>query len=310
MTTPPSLTTTPVSAPLSMTAAGHAQLTCQVHSYLLELKSLNSKGLDVRCALPDELSRLEASARQQLAASLTRGKVELKVRWLGRAYQEGAMNAQLELNEPLFQELLSIHDELNAQHPPVDEGIVGRLMSWPGVITEAGRPTPSELEAPFQQALAQAVQELLEMRRREGEALLTALINHLKRISDLTLALEGALPALQDARAEQLKARLEVLLEGERLNPSDPRLLMELALLADKSDVTEELTRLKAHVTHMESLLMSGQPSGRRCDFLCQELLREANTASSKLHEVEVTHLIVELKAEIERLREQVQNIE
>jgi uncharacterized protein (TIGR00255 family) len=94
------------------------------------------------------------------------------------------------------------------------------------------------------------------------------------------------------------------------LSPDEPRLQTELALLADRADVTEELKRLSAHLDHLCQLLSSGAPSGRRCDFLCQELLREANTASSKLHEVEVTHLLVELKAEIERLREQLQNIE
>ena len=186
------------------------------------------------------------------------------------------------------------------------------MILWPNILQDRGQQAVDAelIQAPLLSALKSALDQLIEMRQTEGEALYRILKGHVTQMRALLSTLHGALPELKVRRSQALKVRLEALLQGEPLDPQDPRLLMELALLADKADVAEELNRIDAHLAHLDRLLTSGDPSGRRCDFLCQELLRETNTASAKLHDVGVTHLLVELKAEIERLREQIQNIE
>lgn len=301
--------------PLSMTATSAVSFEIEGRGYLLELKSLNSKGLDLKCVLPEALTPFELELRAALSARLARGKVELKVSQ--RTLTQGAPEAQgaaLNLNRAQVEAYLSARQALQAM---LDERGVSDLSArevllWPQVLTDSARPAVDQraLRAALLGALSEALESLIQMRATEGRALAPALEGHLEVMRAQVIELRRATGALASERAEALKLRLERLLEGYTLDPSDPRLMMEVALIADRSDVTEELNRLEAHLLHIEGLLSARGPIGRRCDFLCQELLRETNTASSKLHEVGITHLLVELKAEVERLREQVQNIE
>jgi len=296
-------------SPLSMTATGLADFESGGRRYLVELKSLNSRGLDLKCLLPEELARFEIPLRASLSARLTRGKVELRVK-------PQAATPALSLNQGRVDEYIALHlalsEKLSSVGPRAEGLSAAQLLHWPQVLDQ---PTLSaqDAEALYRAlgpALERALTQLLEMRAVEGAALYTALLEHVEQMRAQVQSLSALIPELSAQRAEALRTRLSALLEAQALSPDEPRLQTELALLADRADVTEELKRLSAHLDHLCQLLSSGAPSGRRCDFLCQELLREANTASSKLHEVEVTHLLVELKAEIERLREQLQNIE
>lgn len=299
---------------LSMTAIGSSYFEINGQNYVMELKSLNSKGFDLKCLLPEELSELELPLRQHVSVCVTRGKIELKIRRqkslsAGTSFDKRGSSLnyeQLEAYLACYQELSEWLKSYQGEHPSIKE-----LLTWPNVLTHAELPLePQAVRQAVMSALNMALHELLEMRAKEGQALLAILHKHLMHMRTYLSTLSAATEALSTLRSQKLKARLETLLEGHMLDPHDPRLLVEVALLSDKSDVTEELNRLALHLDHFESLLNLKEPVGRRCDFLCQELLREANTVGSKLHEVGVTHILVEFKAEIERLREQIQNIE
>jgi len=324
----------------SMTGFGRAELAVAGARYALEARALNSKGLDLRCSLPAEWPPLEHVAREVVQARLARGKVEVRVTLLagaaggGGGALGGAGGVAVDL--ALARELFAAHEALVDLTARLSAEAGGRaapqapltardLLALPGVLTRAAEPAAraplarEEAEGPFREALAAACGEARRMREEEGRALCAALGAHLDELERLTGLLEARAPALAAERAARLRERLAELLAAHAaaagaapLDPHEPRLLTELALMAERADIHEELTRLRAHVAHLRALLASGAPEGvgRRCDFLCQELLREANTATSKVSDLEVTRLAVDLKAEIERLREQVQNVE
>jgi len=302
--------------PLSMTATSAVTYESEGRGYLLELRSLNSKGLDLKCVLPEELSDLELTLRATLSAHLSRGKVELKVtRRAPLSAVSGPQEPQL--NHEQVEAYLSALQSLKARYHDrlsVYGLTCAEVIQWPQVVHSASPVGPAlnheALRSATRDALAEALESLRHMRAVEGRALTPALRQHIESMRAYVGRLQGATVSLATERSEALKRRVSSLLEATTLDPQDPRLLLEIAMIADKSDVTEELTRLTAHLDHIEGLLSAPEPIGRRCDFLCQELLRETNTASSKLHEVGVTHVLVELKAEVERLREQIQNIE
>lgn len=163
---------------------------------------------------------------------------------------------------------------------------------------------PKVVEGLAQRALA----DLEKMRRKEGTALQKDLLQRVQTVEERLYAVHQRIPLGLQASADRLKARVAKLLEGERVN--DDRVAQEVAMLAERSDVTEELTRLQSHLAQFRSALKSKQPVGKRLDFLLQEMGREVNTMGSKANDAEISSQVVELKSELEKIREQVQNIE
>jgi uncharacterized protein (TIGR00255 family) len=291
----------------SMTGFSRTQGAVGPWSYAWELKSVNSKGLDIRLRLPPVFDSLEIKARQAIAARLTRGAITVNLT-AKRVDEAGSV----QINRLILDRLLSA-----LAQTPLPENLrpasLDGLLALPGVI-EVIQPQEDEtlrnqVEADILSALEQALDALVAARHAEGEALRQILSLRLAHIRQLTQNAD-AHPARQaDAIRARLIQNLAKLVENvEGLDQA--RLHQEAVLLAVKSDIREELDRLKAHVDSVNELLATGGPIGRRLDFLAQELGRESNTLCAKSNDPALTAIGLDLKIEVEQFREQVQNIE
>jgi len=288
----------------SMTGFGRATCEIEGRRYVVELRSLNHRFLEVKPRLPWADPSLEQRVVQAIRGRLERGVVSITVRDEGSGAAARGAQADLPLARSVYRALEEIRESLGLAEP-VSLALVA---AQAGVLT-VGDPVadPEALWAGLSRGIDAALTALIEARKREGQALsadLRARVATLRRLGDELAA--HAKEAPREA-ARRLHARVERLLteaEGVTLDPQ--RLALEVALLADKSDVSEELTRLATHLDEVDALLAAEGAIGRRLDFLAQELHREVNTIGSKTQAARV----IDAKAEVERLREQVQNVE
>ncbi|HMA16523.1 MAG: YicC/YloC family endoribonuclease [Bacteroidota bacterium] len=276
-------------------------------SWTWEIKTVNGRSLDVRARLPQGYESLDPVVRAAVAGVCQRGNVQV-----GLSTKRGGQAQQLQVNEELLQQAIDLMAKLAARTqaaPPRLDGI----LALRGVLE-----TVEEEETPEQQAariaalqddLAAALEALAAMRAAEGARLLGMVRAHIDEIERLAAAARGCAATQPATLRQRLKEQLALLLE-ESTGVAEERLAQELAILAGKADVREELDRLAAHVEAARELLDQGGAVGRKLDFLCQEFNREANTLCSKSADVELTRIGLDLKSAIEQLREQVQNIE
>jgi len=273
------------------------------HTLRVELRAVNHRHLDVRVRVPSELGDVGAVVEEVVRARCGRGRVEAQVLWRGAGTGGGELD--YERARRAYQLLLNLRDEL-APGEPVP---LSAVFSVPGVFA-ARQWQRDELEAALRSATDQAATELSAMRKREGEALANDLSARLGFLRSEGLGIEGLRPQVVEAAQKRLHKRIEKLLEGSAVEVDGARLAQEVAWFADKSDVSEELTRLASHLDEFErSLGAQAESVGRKLDFLVQELGRELNTLGSKANDVEISRRVVDMKAELERIREQVQNI-
>jgi len=272
-----------------------------------EVKSVNGRNLDIRCRVPSGYEALDAAARATAAAHCARGNLQI-----GLTVDRGETPLTLRVNRALLDDLLELTRELQAElaaPPPQVEG----LLAVRGVIeTVEEKPDKDELdsrEAAMEEDLVLAFEALDAMRRGEGERLRLLASGHLMEIERLVAAAAASAAVGPDALRERLRKQVAELLEASPGLPEE-RLAQEAALLVGKADVREEIDRLTAHVAAARELLAAGGAIGRRLDFLCQEFNREANTLCSKSWDVSLTRIGLDLKAVIDQLREQIQNIE
>ncbi len=267
-----------------------------------EMRSVNHRYLDFGLRLPEEFRPLEAGIRQRLGEYLSRGKIEATLRF---SPATSAGGSALELNLPLARELLDVHGELSQLAGSAQQPDLGHLLKWPGLIEEK-RPDPAPMQAAALELLIEAAQDLQDGRAREGEQMARAIRERLEGVTGLTGQIRSWLPDIRTALKQRLLERIDDL-----PMPLDPgRVEQEVAILAQKIDVDEELDRLDAHVAEVYRVLELSEPVGRRLDFLMQEFNRESNTLSSKSVDQRTTQAAVDLKVLIEQMREQVQNVE
>jgi uncharacterized protein (TIGR00255 family) len=279
-------------------------------SFVWELRSVNGRGLDVRLRLPGGYDALEAPLKEAAARLLKRGNVNAT---LTIKREDRAGGARLTPDPAALEQALRIALDLAARIPGCPPPRAEALLTLPGVLrAEVAEPDEAEEEAKratIAAAFGRALEGLVASRRAEGAKLaeiLGVLLDEVAALRDLAATEAADQPALHAAR---LRESLAALLEGERRVPED-RLAQEVALLATKSDVREELDRLSAHIAEARRLLASGEAIGRKLDFLTQEFVREANTLCSKSASTALTRIGLELKAAIERLKEQSANVE
>ncbi len=274
-------------------------------SWTWEIKSVNGKGLDLRCRLPPGFEGLEPKLRQLAQKQLLRGNLQVLL-----TVDRGESEAQFRVNEAVLARHVAAAQALVAQGaaPPSADG----LLALRGVLEAADADEaldPEAREAGLLSAFEQALQGLTAARRNEGAHLAEILVQRLEELAGLVA--EGAASAA--AQPAALRARLERqladLLEAAPSLP-DERLAQEAALLAVKADVREEIERLEAHIASARALLQQGRGVGRKLDFLCQELNREANTLCSKAQDLRLTEIGLAMKSCVDQLREQVQNVE
>jgi uncharacterized protein (TIGR00255 family) len=272
---------------------------------VIRLRSVNHRYLEPGIKLPDDFRQLEPEVRKLLAKYLTRGKVDLGLRYKLEQVQQGGIN----LNQELVRNLREVEQQvLNIVH----EGSklsVADILGWPGVITDVERDFAA-LNKLALSSLESALRQLQQGRETEGKALDEMIRSRCAKIAEIVTELRTHRPAMMTALREKWEASLDEKLKQWRETASENRLEQELVMLAQKLDVAEELDRLDTHVAEVLNVLDRDEAVGRRLDFLMQELNREANTLGSKSHDSLTTQNAVDLKVLIEQMREQVQNIE
>lgn len=270
----------------------------------VEIRSLNHRFLDVRVRVPPELGEHSFFVEQLARDHLSRGRYDVGVRIEGAALP--APRLSLDRARVVYQALSELRDEL----APGTDLPVTSLLSVPELLPATPTLDPELARETLRAAFNAAESALDRMRRAEGDALgreLSARLVIMRGLADAIRAQSGE--AVEGQRA-RLRARLGRLLADVSVSLDSGRLEQEVAVLADRSDITEELVRLASHFDQLASLIASAEPIGRRLDFLLQEVAREVNTIGSKCQDGAVAHRAVELKSEVERMREQVQNVE
>ncbi len=269
----------------------------------LEVRALNHRYQDVRVRMPTDLSDQAFFVEQMARSRLGRGRYDIAVRIEGRSLSTPRISA--ERLKGLYAALSAVRDEI----APGSELPFSALLSVPHVI-EAESLDADAVRKAIEQAFAGASDGLATMRAEEGRALAAELGARLAQARALKASVEAGAVELVEHQRKRLRERIEKLLTGVEANIDPSRLEAELAIVADKSDITEELVRLGSHFDQLEALFASSESIGRRLDFLLQEVGREVNTIGSKCQHATVSHLVVEMKAEVERMREQVQNVD
>lgn len=287
----------------SMTGFARAAGPGPVQSWTWELRSVNGRGLEVRSRFPSGLDQLEPAVRGAAAKRLVRGNVTITL-----TLSQTEAGARLRLNRGALDDVLAIVRELQGHVADVAAPRIDGLLALRGVL-EAGEEAKLPDEKVLLASLDEALDALVRVRGEEGRRLETLMAGHLEEIEQLThraAACAGAQPAAIKAR---LQGKLNELLGGSPTLPPE-RLAQEAALLATRADVREEIDRLNAHIAAARTLFREGGAIGRKLDFLSQEFNREANTLCSKSDDMELTRIGLDLKAVIDRLREQAANIE
>ena len=267
----------------------------------VELRSVNHRYLDVSFRVPDELRQAEQALRETISGAMTRGKIECRVSYALRSSSEGGT----ELDTTLLAQVLELNARARAALPEARPLGVADILRWPGMLGADDLPG-DELRATAGELLREALREFTAARAREGAKLAAVILERATEMRSRIAVVQPRIPTVIAAFQEKLNARLKEAL----VSADDERVRQEIALFINKIDVDEELSRLATHLDELQRILGKGGASGKRLDFLMQELNREANTLGSKSADIEVTRVAMDLKLLIEQMREQIQNIE
>ena len=285
----------------SMTGFAREAVDSPFGTLTCELRAVNHRYLDVQFRLPEELRPREIEFRQQIAATIKRGKVECSLN-LRRGLNK---NEELMLNQDLVRQISERISELSEILPETQALDPVDVLRWPGVVQEPEIDTEPLLAA-TSELLAATLGALGEMRSSEGARIGEMIESRCAEILDIAAVVKKRMPEVMDAVRTKQRERIDNL----NIDADPARLETELALIAQKLDIDEELDRLVSHISEIRAVLKKKEPVGRRLDFLMQELNREANTLGSKSADTETTRAAVDLKVLIEQMREQIQNVE
>ncbi len=290
----------------SMTAFGRAERTVAGCSYTVEIRCVNRRYREISARIPHKLLALEDRIKKQVAAQVSRGRVDVTVKVIGGPDAIPDIQVNTPLAEAYYRALLGLNDALG-----IEEKIgMETLLALEGIVK--AREPEIDLEKTWE-AISSCLSEALEgvgiMRDVEGKAIFDDFQKRLHVVEQGILGVKAVAPSLLSEYQNRLKEKLVALTEGKvELDPN--RLAQEAAFLADKSDITEEIVRAESHLKQFRTMIESEEPAGRALDFLLQELNREVNTIGSKVGDVQISHAVVTLKSELEKIREQVQNVE
>jgi uncharacterized protein (TIGR00255 family) len=289
-----------------MTSFGRAQNEDELNScFSIEMKSVNHRYLDINIRMPRNMLSLEEKIRNIISKRLNRGKVDVFINYKNYGNGTGKINLNMNLAKEYYECLRQIQNELNI----IDDISVSKIAKFPEVITL--EEPQEDLDIIFNKIsplIESALNLMEEMRIREGEKLKDDILLKVNTIEGLVEEIEKVADNVPKAYKKKLEERLGELLSGVDLDES--RIALEVAVLADKAAIDEEITRLRSHLSQMKSTLDLNESVGRKLDFIIQEMNREANTIASKSTDISMTNKIIEVKNIIEKIREQVQNIE
>ena len=287
---------------ISMTGFGAADAQWEAWICQVEIRSVNQRFLDIRCRLPLGFQTMEPEIKKQIKAVSSRGKIDCSIK-----LEKGASEEKLKLNlerAQHYNELLTEFEALSGRKVGVD----ARDLSSLNIIEEnnSGEP-PEKCEKVIQECLSRALEGLQEMKEREGQAMQSDIQQRLSSCGNIVNSIEKLSQAEPERFRDRIQERFSQLTEGIEINPE--RLEQEIALLADRLDISEEVVRFRTHLEHMDEI-MSQREVGKKAEFLLQELNREVNTMASKSNHAGISQASVEIKSELEKVREQLQNIE
>jgi uncharacterized protein (TIGR00255 family) len=288
----------------SMTGFGQGSATGENFKVRVDLRTVNNRFLDVHTRLPQELSSLEINLKKQIQAKLKRGRIEMTIA------VEQTRQANFEINRPLVAGYLAALSQAKTEFNLLGETTIELIAKLPGALQVSQNTSTLDeaLVAGVTQALAQALNSLTEMRAVEGQELARELNSRLDKIESQIPIIEEEAKLLPAMYRDRLMKRLQDILKTGQVD--EARVAQEVVSLADRSDISEELTRLKSHVSQMRDTLESDDEVGKRLDFLLQEMNREANTILSKSNDLAISDAAIVVKTEVEKLREQAQNVE
>lgn len=292
---------------LSMSGFGRGSASDHKYRYHVECASVNRKGLEIVVALPRGLTSLEPKIREEIQKKFLRGRIQVSItEELLSGVHDTLPSIDMKAARLLLTEFKKVQKAL---HLP-GEITIEMLLRAPGIL-KSHDPEPINVSLAWQslqQALTKALEELLHMRVKEGKNLATDLKKRFLLLERYTKQIRGRVPKVLTYRRDQIQLRLADL--HVTVEKNDPALLRELAFFAERSDISEELTRLESHLVQGREILVQSSAGGRALDYLAQEMFREFNTLSNKANDIEISRWVIQSKSELDKIREQVANLE
>ncbi|MFO7570197.1 MAG: YicC/YloC family endoribonuclease [Smithellaceae bacterium] len=289
----------------SMTGYGRVERVEQSRNIVVEVKSVNHRFLEIGLRTPASLFPLEMEFKKKIAERFKRGRIDVSIRLEGEGADTSRVHVNLEIARNYYDVLKRLKEELHLEEPISLKTLIG----FRDIFTP---PSETELSADFLDqvgaTLDEALTMLMNMRQDEGIALFSDMEMRLGLIQETMAVIRLRAPQVVLEYQKRLTDRIKELISG--CDPDEARLAQEVALMADRSDITEEIVRMQSHISQFRELLQSDEAQGRKIDFLLQEMNREINTIGSKSNDVEIARQVIEVKSELGKLREQAQNIE
>ncbi|RLB08684.1 MAG: YicC family protein [Deltaproteobacteria bacterium] len=292
----------------SMTGYGKAEAEAEDLIFTVEIKTLNSRFRDIIIRMPQEFQELEMDIRKWIAERISRGRVEVYIKTEpipDRAEYE------VVLNEPLAKAYMDVFNRIMELFPVDSSVSIDTFCHLRDVIIQ--RPKERDIEKlrlSLKTAIEKALDSVDEMRKREGMMLQEDILKRIEKIKRSLLEVKQRASVVVESYRDRLRQGVERLLQGQEISLDEDRIIQEVAIFAEKSDITEEIVRIESHITQFLNFINKEEPIGRRLDFLIQEMNREVNTIGAKSQDAIISNFVVDMKAEIEKIREQVQNIE
>ena len=288
----------------SMTGFGRASLESNGKNYIIEIKTVNNKYSDITVKSPKRLSFMEDKIRKQIANRITRGKVEVSVSFFDFSNKSKNVVLNKEIAKEYIKQLREIADENN-----LSENIsVVEIAKLPDILNSIDSDNDEEIAGEALQCLNMALDSLIEMRKTEGENIKQDLLVRIERVQNLVDKIAENSKGIVEEYVSKLEKRVKEILKTDVVDEN--RIAQEAVIYADKTSIEEELTRLNSHIVQFKELVNSDGPVGKKLDFMIQETNRETNTIGSKAGSGEITKAVIDLKVELEDIREQIQNIE
>ena len=288
----------------SMTGFGKAILEKNLRSYQIEIKSVNHRYLDISVRMPREISYLEEIIRKEISKNILRGKIDVFINFNNNSMEGKEIKINTNLAKQYIKELRKLAEEEN-----LNQDIqVNEIAKYPDVLTVEQNIEDEEIEKEIIEVINNAVESLLKMKKSEGEKIAKDLNERLEEIQEKVNEVSKFSAGLIGEYIVKLEERIKQILNDQEIDKK--RLAEEVVIYADKSSIEEEITRLNSHIAQFKNLLSSEKPVGKKLDFIIQEMNRETNTIGSKSSSLNITNSVIDMKTEIENLREQIQNIE
>lgn len=288
----------------SMTGYGKANLSKNEREYQVEIKSVNHRYLDISVKVPRVLSYLEEEVKKEIASKVKRGKIDVFITFQNNSTEGKEIKINTEVAKIYIDELKKLAKQENI----LANIEVTEISKFPDVLTIQNNQEDEAIKNELLETVSQATEKLIQMRATEGRKIAEDLLERIKTIQEKVKEISSLSTGLIEEYVVKLEGRIKEILKHQQVD--EVRLAQEVVIYADKCSIEEEVTRLKSHISQFEKLLNSEEAIGKKLDFIIQEMNRETNTIGSKANNLEITNGVIDIKTELENIREQIQNIE